>query len=241
MATAANYDIMNMSYTGSIYSTLFPPREFPVKWTIPSATSATTDSNYLYPTIDDYNTCINSSSYTVKFADVPLVADYVPLIDPADTEAYYYSQHTLPTNYTISFGNEYTIECTPVNPKKLKLQDNLRVSVKTRADYSNNVADNEKAALGTLREYVTELEFRKYLKYGFVLVKGMSGNVYQVYKNKAHTRVWKNGKVIEEICVRLKGFEAPPTDNVIAFKTMIEADESEFKKLGNVYNMQYAA
>jgi len=237
MATAADYDIMNVSYTGSIYST------FPVKWTIPSATNVT-DGNYLYPTIDDYNTCINSSSYTVKFADVPLVADYVPLKEPDDTGPYYHIYpHILPINCTasISFSNEYTIEINPVNPKKLKLQDNLRVSVKTRADYSNNVSDNEKAALGTLREYVTELEFRKYLKYGFVLVKGMSGNVYQVYKNKAHTRVWKNGKVIEEICVRLKGFEAPPTDNVIAFKTMIEADESEFKKLGNVYNMQYAA
>ncbi len=104
----------------------------------------------------------------------------------------------------------------------------------------HKVPDNEAVALESLREVVTETEFRRYLKYGFVLVRGKSGDTFQVFRNGAHTKVWRGGKLIEEICVRIGNIEkCPPTDNVIAFKTMIESDENEFKKTGNLYNMQY--
>ena len=116
------------------------------------------------------------------------------------------------------------------------------IHVKSRAiTFSGNIPKNEQIAMETLREMVTELEFRKYLKYGFVLVPGRSGDVFQVFRNKSHTRVWRNGEVIEEICVRINSkIKVPLTDNVIAFKTMIEADEHEFKKIGNIYKMKVA-
>ncbi len=123
--------------------------------------------------------------------------------------------------------------------RRSELRSNLVIHVKSRNEISKypGEAEPERKALETLREIVTETEFRKYLRYGFVLVKGQSGKMYQVFKNKSHCKVWLNGKVVEEVCVRIKNKEIPLTDNVIAFKTMIETSEEGFKKLGNVYKM----
>ena len=80
------------------------------------------------------------------------------------------------------------------------------------------------------------------MKYGFVLIEGKSGKTYQIFRNAYHTKVWKGGKLIEEVCVRIKSnLKVPPTDNVIAFRTMIRIDEEEFRKIGNVYKMIKAA
>jgi hypothetical protein len=86
----------------------------------------------------------------------------------------------------------------------------------------------------TLREMISETDFRKYLKYGFVSVKGKKGRIYQIFRDKSHTKVYEDGKLKEEICVRLST-EVPYTDNVIAFKTMIETSEELFRSSGNIY------
>jgi hypothetical protein len=123
--------------------------------------------------------------------------------------------------------------------KRYELKSQLVIQVTSRNDVSRypGEIEPERKALETLREIISEAEFRKYLRYGFVLVKGQSGRTYQVFKNRSHCKVWLNGKVVEEVCVRIKNKEIPLTDNVVAFKTMIETSEEEFKKLGNVYKM----
>jgi hypothetical protein len=123
--------------------------------------------------------------------------------------------------------------------KREKLRSNLIIQIKSRSNVSQypGEAEPERKALETLRETITEAEFRKYLRYGFVLVRGQSGRTYQIFKNQSHCKVWLGGKLVEEVCVRLKDKQIPMTDNVIAFKTMIEASEEDFKKLGNVYKM----
>ena len=97
----------------------------------------------------------------------------------------------------------------------------------------------EKVAMEALRESLTENEWRRYLTRGFILVRGSSGKRYQIFRDKWHTKVWDKGKVVSEICARISG-AVPPTDNVIAFKTMIEADERQFERIGNVYKMAAA-
>jgi hypothetical protein len=125
--------------------------------------------------------------------------------------------------------------------KKNKLKQNLVILVKSRAE---NIAlksapQNELVAIETLREMISEEAFRKYMIHGFILVQGSDGCTYQIFRNRHHTKVWRGGKIIEEICVRIKAeTKAPATDNVIAFKTMIEANAENFKKLGNIYKMQ---
>jgi hypothetical protein len=110
------------------------------------------------------------------------------------------------------------------------------------AFYGRNVdARAEKVALETLRDMITEQEFRHYLRYGFLTVRGSSGRVYQIPRDGQHTKIWERGKLIEEVCVRINGVKVPPTDNVIAFKVMIESNEEMFKSLGNVYKNKEAA
>lgn len=99
--------------------------------------------------------------------------------------------------------------------------------------------DEERKALDLLREMVTEEEFRRYIKHGFLLIKGKNGHIYQVFRNHPHTKIWFQGKLVEEVCVRIKD-KVPPTDNVVAFKAIIETDEDYFKSLGNVYRKKVA-
>lgn len=153
-----------------------------------------------------------------------------------------------PNNYQGTAGfiglsdcnNLYVYGTQTEKEKKLSaLKSKLCILVKSRADMLTNIADNEQQAMQTLREVITETEFRKYIKYGFVLVKGKSGDTYQIFRNRSHTKVWRAGKIIEEVCVRIKNdIKAPPTDNVVAFKAMIENDEAAFKTLGNVYKFK---
>jgi len=129
-----------------------------------------------------------------------------------------------------------------LHPIIYKIKNNLTIIIKSRAPSYGNVSDQERVALDTLREQVSEQEFRKYIKYGFILVKGKSKNIYQIFKNMSHTKVWNGGRVIEEICVRIKReISAPATDNVIAFKALIETNEDLFKSLGNLYKYKNIA
>lgn len=129
---------------------------------------------------------------------------------------------------------------TPIEVKRRELKSQLTIIVKSRAQEVFTFPDNELVAMQTLREMITEVEYRKYIKDGFITVRGQSGKVYQIFRNQSHTKVYYQGELIEEICVRLQG-NTPPTDSVIAFKTMIEVDEENFAALGNRYNMRKVA
>jgi len=125
--------------------------------------------------------------------------------------------------------------------KQQEIKNNLHIRVNSRAKPIQKIPENEQVAIESLREVITETEFRKYLKYGFVLVKGKNGRTYQIFRNTSHTKVWSGGKLIEEICVKIADYNIPPTDNVIAVKTMLETSEEECYKLANVYKMEKAA
>jgi hypothetical protein len=146
-----------------------------------------------------------------------------------------------------TYGNALNIEYAhygsfiyqpdPVEAKRERLRNNLVIAVKSRANPFGNVSGPELVALETLREMISESDFRKYLKYGFVLVEGASGDTYQIFRDRSHTKVWRGGILLEEICVRIKDSNVPKTDNVIAFMTIVRTDEDAFKALGNRYKM----
>ena len=122
--------------------------------------------------------------------------------------------------------------------KMSTIRKNLIVCVKSRSRPIRDINNSEWTAIETLREMITEVQYRKYIRDGFLLVKGaQSGLIYQIFRNSTHTKIWDKGKVTKEVCVRIKDQKIPPTDNVIAFKSIIESNELEFQKLGNVYNM----
>jgi len=128
----------------------------------------------------------------------------------------------------------YTVDGNPYGSFGLKKLDRVNlfdIFIPTKATSA------EIRAVETLREMITETEYRKYVVHGFILVKGRGGKVYQIFRGRTHTKVWKKGLLVKEICVRIQDPEIPPTDNVIAHKILIETSEEEFERLGNVYKM----
>lgn len=147
--------------------------------------------------------------------------------------------------FSVSFGsNRLTLDS--VDSRRARLSYNLRLCnfpqvMVRRGSKHTLMPPGEKTALECLREMISETAFRKYLTYGFLLVNGGEGRTYQVFRGHHHTKVWQQGKVTKEICVSIKDPRVPPTDSVIALKTMIETDETALEKMANVYPMESVA
>lgn len=124
-----------------------------------------------------------------------------------------------------------------IDRKRNEIRSNLIIHTSKRGHDLGKVSEGEWIAMQTLREMISESDYRKYLRYGFISIIGKSGKIYQIFRNNWHTKVFSNGVLIEEICVRITDKKIPPTDNVIAFKTIIETDEESFAAMGNVYRM----
>jgi hypothetical protein len=122
------------------------------------------------------------------------------------------------------------------------IKANLAILVKSnRSPVPYGNADGpERVALDTLREMISEADFRQYLRGGFVIVRGRSGRVYQIFRDRQHTKIYDGGRLVEELCVGIKP-AVPKTDNVIALMVMAQANEDELRAAANVYNMRKAA
>ena len=124
---------------------------------------------------------------------------------------------------------------------KKKIQENLNYHIKSRVNaiLNTTLPLNEQIAIQTLREMITETEYRRYITHGFINILGEERKVYQIFRGRKHIKVWQHGELIEEYCINIKhDIKSPPTDEVIMKLTLIRANEDEFKKLANVYNMR---
>lgn len=88
----------------------------------------------------------------------------------------------------------------------------------------------EERARETLRRVVGDQRFRKYLKYGFLDIKAKSGLVYQIFAGHGITCVFDKGKLVDRLCVVLRG-EYPPTDSLIMRYLLILNNETQFRSL----------
>lgn len=77
-----------------------------------------------------------------------------------------------------------------------------------------------------------EITYRLFLKNGFVSVRGSSGRVYQIFPGHQFTRVFENGKCIEQLCVILND-TYPPTDSLLMRYCILLNDEEHFCRLSN--------
>lgn len=138
------------------------------------------------------------------------------------------------------------------DPKKLK-EDQFRYKMKQQitggaplnhrgaqsrathrpADFSQ-VSPSEIIALRLLRGMLNEEEWKRYLRYGFIIVRGESGLVYQIVRNQSHVRVYRSGTKVAELCIYVQG-NVPPTDSVIAKKVMVECSEKDLWHKANIH------
>lgn len=93
------------------------------------------------------------------------------------------------------------------------------------------ITDNsqELRARETLRRILGEDRYQRFLKDGFVTIRGRSGKTYQVFPNTHFTNVYLDGEMIERLCVVLKG-NFPPTDSLIMRYLLILNDEEDFRR-----------
>jgi len=119
---------------------------------------------------------------------------------------------------------------------KRQIKQNLLIKMgnNQRKYIAAKVSPQELKARETLRDMITESEWRRYVTNGFIMVKAGSGYWYQIFNSGRNTQVYKNGKRINSICIHTDR-ECPLTDHVINMKIMAELDETAIWRGGNVH------
>jgi len=142
-----------------------------------------------------------------------------------------------PDQITWTYGQDYVIDGLESPRSRYRRQMQPRRDP-CRADQVSfqNCSPAEITALTLLKKMVDGDGWRKYLKYGFVNVKGQSGLTYQIRRGQWHVLVWNpQGTKVAELCVGLsQRASMPPTDEVIARMIMAECDEPELWRRANV-------
>lgn len=106
------------------------------------------------------------------------------------------------------------------------------------ADFTQ-VSQPEIVALQLLKRMLSFEGWRRYLRYGFIVVaSNVTGLDYQVFRGGGHIKVYRRGKPVAELCIHISDRKTPPTDRVIAKKIMLEASELEVWLKSNIYNCQ---
>jgi hypothetical protein len=87
----------------------------------------------------------------------------------------------------------------------------------------------------TLRDMISESEWRRYVTNGFIMVRGQSKKWYQIFSNRSQRiRVFENGIQVKVLCIH-SADECPATDHVINMKILAEIDEAALWKSANQY------
>lgn len=105
-------------------------------------------------------------------------------------------------------------------------------AVHSPADFTK-VSQSEIIALQLMKSMIPDREWKRYLRYGFVVAQGKSGMVYQILRGQDHVRVFRKGNKVAELCIKVPG--VPPTDEVIARKIMVECDEMRIWHDANIH------
>lgn len=115
------------------------------------------------------------------------------------------------------------------------IKSNLLIKVKnTRENLPTKYSLQEQRARDTLRDMLTEQEWRRYATNGFIMVKGSSGCWYQIFAEyNKRINVYRDNKKINNICIH-SDKSCPPTDHVINMKVLVEIDETAVWQNGNV-------
>lgn len=131
------------------------------------------------------------------------------------------------------FGGNIAVQAV-----KDRMKDNLRIPVRSRSKIAHiRVTPQELKARQTLRDFITEKDWRRYITNGFIMVRGRSGKFYQLFADRSHTVVWEHNEKVKELCVRTDE-SCPPTDHVITMKALVELDEGQIWNESNIHSVR---
>jgi hypothetical protein len=119
------------------------------------------------------------------------------------------------------------------NRVKSVMKNNLLIKVNSRQKPLQTKAHiEEQRARLTLRDMLSEQDWRRYVTNGFIMVKGSSDYWYQIFVSSG-VNVYKHGKKVHYICIHTDN-TCPPSDHVINMKLLVEFDEAALWKGGNI-------
>lgn len=105
--------------------------------------------------------------------------------------------------------------------------------IRNRHALDNAPDIREIRARQTLHRVIGDEKFRNFIRNGFITVRGKSGKSYQIFPGHGITSVWFCGKMVERLCVILRG-DFPPTDSLIMRYLLILNNEQEFRAKANI-------
>lgn len=190
--------------------------------------------------INDITRAVEQNQLVIRRHDTGSTTDYVttyPTInfgDSTDTITYASNAVTFDTIELTNQGGHVSFQYSrPPRRGRVGVRRNHRglLPRAVSVDFSQ-ATPAEIQALQLLRGLVGQDEFRRYLKYGFVMVRGASGLRYQVRRGRHVVDVWNERGRVDGICVYLGG-PFPPTDDTITRMLMAERDELELWRRGN--------
>lgn len=155
---------------------------------------------------------------------------------------YTWGAHTYGTG--MYWGNNHYYQKTKEELFREKLQANLRPEIVTKNQqlWGLKLTEEELRARTLLYDLVGDLEFRRYLRKGFIMVTGKSGTMYKI--SGGHNRIvsYKRANTgrfmpFEEFCVVFSQYNLPFTDGVIMRKLLVEHDEFSLRKKSNVFQV----
>lgn len=208
---------------------LITPNSITFNDTTTTTTACTTTAFVMYPASTYYT--VNSS--TSNFCWTGGAVDYGTSTSSATSYVIRFNDSTVPVIFD---STDYWVNLAPRSPSDA-LRDIIKSRCAPRVLTSKGVAKpqdvREMRARQTLRRILGDAEFRRFLKKGFISVKAKSGLVYQLFPGYRMAKVYKDGQLIESICIQLPS-DFPPTDTLIMRYFMVLHNEEEFRKIGNI-------
>ena len=227
--TALNLEAVTTAVKRQIYDSFRIPPAFLVPYTFTDATTTATSAYQQHLR----GLSVSEVNYNVRANEVN-----VTFTSPAASTSPFYGvdgQHWAYGHNPMGFSSE-----------KPSIREIIRrrmspVVIKKAKPLSNQVDPQEQKARDTLRDMISEAQYRRYITNGFIMVKGpKTGRGYQVFMDHYIHRiqVWENGKHINNICIHTDRHQnCPPTDHVINMKIRIECDEESLITLGNIHQV----
>lgn len=120
---------------------------------------------------------------------------------------------------------------------KQKFRNQLNGIERKRLALQAGVSVAELKARDTLRDMLSEADWRRYVTNSFIMVRGESGKWYQVFANHNYERirVYEKGEHTANLCIHSDS-ECPLSDHVIAMKIQIELDEDSLWRESNTFD-----
>lgn len=182
---------------------------------------------------------------TTKHITTSIEGEFGWYVDNAMWTTHPYQRYTMPLVNIQQYYGEPWVACDtvpfPKDPRQT-LRDMLRrrsaPPVIVRCPSLPPAPDErELRARDTLRSFIGEDRWRRFVRDGFVTVHShKDGRTYQIFPNHGITRVYERGTMVERLCCYLRG-DFPATDHLLMRFLLILNSPIEFRRMCNVHGV----